>query len=144
MRRKRSVATGFPFTATRTWYAPGGAIGPACAPAAHRIIPRNAEGAAYRMSHVKVFTPLRFGARGGGLRGPAAAETASKGHAIRVARPEDFGLSVHHGVGQLLETADIVQHPEGTAMRSNDHVALLEDEIVHGNQRKVELQALPA
>src|SRR3954463_15936918 len=54
-----------------------------------------------------------------------------------------MGVARQHVARELLERRHVVHHPERPAMRREHDVAFLEDEIVHWDDRKVELQLLP-
>jgi len=48
-----------------------------------------------------------------------------------------------HGTVELAEGRDVVEHPEGTAVRGGDEIAPMNVEIAHGRAREVELERSP-
>src|SRR6266581_3938610 len=58
-------------------------------------------------------------------------------------RSEQMRVFGGDGGARLAQRADVIEHPECAAMRGNDQIVLVDDEVVDGSGRQVELQGLP-
>ena len=65
---------------------------------------------------------------------------------LRRARMAGRGLEQRHrsrDVHGLAQRADVIQHPKRAAVRGEDQVLIMDDEIAHGSVRQIKLQRLP-
>ena len=46
-------------------------------------------------------------------------------------------------VAELAQGSDVVENPEGTPMRGEDEIIILDHQVVHGRRRKVQLELTP-
>src|SRR6185312_13539272 len=61
----------------------------------------------------------------------------------RVGWLEEEGVGRQHRIGDLTERADVVDHPDTTAVRADDEIVAIDLEIAHRSDGQVELDRLP-